>query len=346
MENKEKRYTMKEVKLFLENEINPVIKESGLDVELKLMTKAEYFNSDIYKNYCKMGFEDYANNYLSNYLAFRKDKNLVILLENNKLEVNDGEQKNVEDANNYTKEEIISLLITAFHELGHFWQNNKDNYDNYFNLFCESIEYIVMNDSKFYNSNWDKFYSESEADLYGLSMTMEILKKYPHLYEGNEEWLNDAKDIFECRINTYDFNLIFSKFNMLDKRSYSNVILSFIYKNNMQDFNSIETISCNLKKWNFIEGIVPILSSDAFLNTIDINSLNDNEISIMIDVLNEAYYDILAKIEILNDYLENYNDDKFYFKRSYFNDRLDRLDNILKKFNNIKQEKKNYTKKL
>lgn len=331
MDNK-REYSLETVKLFLDNEVRSIIKGFGVDAEVLMMTNDEYFNSDIYKFYCENGFKDYADS-LGNANGFCSGKKLIILLENHKL------------GKGYTKDEIISLLITAFHELGHYWQKNKDNYDSYFNLFCESIEYIVKNDSKFYNSNWDKFYIEAEADLYGLSMTMEILKKYPRLYDGNEDWLNEVKDKFECRINTYDFNLIFCKFDSFDKSSYSNAILRSIYKDNMHDFNSIETISCNLKKWNFIEGIVPILSSDVFLREIDFNSLNDNEVSIMIDVLNDACRDILAKIEILEDYMDSYDGDEFYFKWFCFNDRLYRLDNILQRFNDIKQTNKNYIKK-
>lgn len=332
----EKEYTLKEVKLFLENEINPVIKENDLNVDFSAMTVDEYFESDIYKNFCDKGLEDYANQ-LSKNLALCVDNKIIVFIDNQLS--NNALLEHDDKIKSYTKEDVIFLLFTVFHELGHCWQKKLDDKDKLFNFFklTEEILCRLVND-EFYNNNWHNFYKEAEADLYGITTTIEVLKKYPRLYEGNEDWVKFLNDEIKCRISTYDFNLIFSKFNTLDKSCYKNAITEAIYKDNMKDFNEIEDIVTNFQKLGGEEFTVSILSSDAFLGTLNVDSLNDKEITIMIDVLNMAYEETLTKMKLLENFMNNYQMEK-YEKWNYFNNRLHIMNKVLVRLNDLKQKR-------
>lgn len=315
------KYTAKKVKLFLKNEIDAIVKDLGLNVDFEVMTDEEFSNSDIYKEFVNSAGKDYVDNNLSQYPAFYQDNKIVLLVEN------------------VTNDEYLNDVYIAYslfwvcHELGHHLQNDASIDDKY--LFWKLIEDVIRNnDVDFYDYNWDKFYKEAEADLYGISMATEILKKYPHLYESNKEWILQLEDLIKCRISTYDYEIIFDRFDLIDKTDYDNKIIQCIYKDNLKDFNNIETIVFRLNKLGLSYIIAPILSSSAFLRTISFDSLNDVERKIMINVLENTYEDLFSKMGILDIFLESNEYNEFLEKRDRFDEKLEQLDNILNKLNN------------
>lgn len=336
MRNKEKRYSMKEVKLFLENEINPVIKEYGVDVKVRLMTKAEYFDSDIYKNYCNDGAKDYADCLYNDYCGFSLKDNIVVFIEKACEDIKDG----------YNTKQIINLLATLFHELAHVLQKEDYNYYEYYlDLIYVLMDTKVMeNSQKFYDYNWLNFFVEADADRFAYKALMEIMNKYPNLYTGNEEFLAKKNDNIAVRLNTYDFGFIFNQFDLLEKSFNSSnpiaMITGLIYKEDTNCFKSIEDIVAGLEEENFYELIYLVLGSEAFLRTVDFNSLSDKEIDIMIKAVGQNYDDYMKKNEVLKGFAKKCEATFYEEKTELFTKRMNQLNNTLSKLKKLKKDNK------
>lgn len=335
MSNKEKRYSIKAVKCFLENEINSVIKERNLVVKLRVFTKDEYFNSDIYKSYCDEGYRDYADDLYLQSNGFQLRNEIVIFLGKTSDEVEFG----------YNTREIIRLLSTSFHELAHQLQKNFDYYTNYLDLIYVLIEREVMcSNTKFYNNNWLNFFMEADADRFAFKALMDRKSKYPYLFEGNEDYLEKKRDDIVIRVETYDFGLIFNQFDLLGKNLNSSnpisMIMGIIYNSGTNKFNGIEDIADGSNELKFYELIYLVLGSESFLRTINFNDLNDNEIKIMKDVITKNYDEFCSKEEILESFSIKYKKDILIEKREMFEKRICQLENLLSRLNDLDKNKK------
>ena len=79
------------------------------------------------------------------------------------------------------RDQIVDVLFTIFHEIGHILQRNcKDSYDSDMLDIFEKEHFVLKNDRAFYNKYHDSFTIEQDANLYAFNTMIDLfLDTYP-----------------------------------------------------------------------------------------------------------------------------------------------------------------------
>lgn len=330
-----KRYSLNEVKEIVKTEADKVIKENELKVDFMLFTKEEYFASDLYTELANKYSEEYARN-LFNDGGHCYDKTIVVFINRNT------------GCDYYNDTNISLALWKSFHEIRHIMQKDIQ--------YCNSIfEYILVvvgnnirkRDLKFYKKYYHDFFHEVDANVYGLNKTMDVLEKYPDIKSNSEKLLMKYKKIWDMIYQTYDYNIIFNKFYELVANNILEYDFLFDNTSNPKKFHNPNNIYDKFKE-DELESAYKVLTSDAYLNNLDYDSLTSDKVEIMIDAIEKTSEDWINKDELLKQFLADYDDTKgpqYYFdffteKKIAIDKRFELLEEVLK----VLKEKKKFKK--
>lgn len=198
-----------------------------------------------------------------------KDKNIIIILDYYTKKTNSKKYNS-----------LIELIFTIYHEIQHLYQE-KYPQNNYIYFLMKIEKYIIINNPKYYQTYHDNFLIEIDANLYGITKTIDYLKNYPNYYLRNEEYLEKKQSEYLKNFKYYDEQIVFEEFHKIIKKDYKKIlnefkILNYFYKQN-GEFQSLSDILENTKKYNIPSKITElIISSKSYTKEIDSLS-NKNE---------------------------------------------------------------------
>ena len=212
---------------------------------------------------------------------------------------------------------FVEFLRVSFHELEHSRQRCGGSVfrpiDDSFNYSFENCamnvyeDFIIKNDYIFYLRYHDYFLTEIDANLYAAIKARRIINRNQELFDTEMEYkkalkhLNiEAKTWFDWR-DSYDFDLIFKRYNELKKENL-NLLDILIYENNTPKFKRIADIynADNFDKFDR-HLIDHIITSQTYINQFDIEKLSKDEVYILIRALSRFE-------KIYNDYKKEHRD--------------------------------------
>lgn len=184
----------------------------------------------------------------------------------------------------FSKEEII--VNSTYHEIRHVVQHsNKDMFSDY-ERFCMFYLDEIDDDKYRYDADFhDRLYRETDAISYAYKMCQEHFK----YSDERKEYYQKAEGTALLLKNIYPFDILFDEFcKNLKKHGIDNELY---YGNVLEVFwnkdGTLKELSQIMKNEQFnsnIDSLLTsmILSSDAFLETIDTNNLTKEEKEILI----------------------------------------------------------------
>ena len=222
----------------------------------------------------------------------------------------------------------IFLLVSAcYHEARHSEQQFFDKYSYARFLFDIERVYMQSDSSKDYNHNHNDYSFEIGANLYGVEMAREYLKKnYPRVYEEDKDKIDILEECFLVDYKlynpTYFIDMVIPRIRNIrpldDNKKVKDIKdKSLILSIFLNDDGSIKRPS-EVEYQELDKRIVyAVYSSLSFLNKLTcIDDLTEEEISI----INEA-------IEYTSELCEN--------QRKYFNELMTRNNNVTNKSEKI-----------
>lgn len=131
-------------------------------------------------------------------------------------------------------------------------------------------KYIIIKNQKNYQNHYNNFLIEIDANLYGITKTIEYLKKHQDYDLNNKEYLEKKQS--ECLRNFkfYDEQIIFEEFHKIMKKDFKKIlnefkILNYFYEQN-GCFKSLSDILENTEKHNIPSKITElIISSESYI---------------------------------------------------------------------------------
>ena len=111
------------------------------------------------------------------------------------------------------KDQIVDVLFTVFHEIGHILQRNcKDSYDSDMLDIFEKEHFVLKNDRAFYNKYHDSFTIEQDANLYAFNTMIDLfLDTYPEFCDYTMKRMK-SKKLIDSELFT---KLFFEKYEQL-----------------------------------------------------------------------------------------------------------------------------------
>jgi len=170
----------------------------NIDIKFSPMTIIEYYKSDIFRknlvlnsmpnhNFITIPFKHGAF-----YDAGNKEIALFV--------------KNIKKIN---KEAIFPYFASlVYHEVRHHIQNNEiaNSKGVALDTFVLNLENIVSYfEPKDYSENYDDYFSEIDADLYGINSALSYLERNGILSEDSKQYLEKIREKYEGHLKTYDF---------------------------------------------------------------------------------------------------------------------------------------------
>lgn len=111
------------------------------------------------------------------------------------------------------RDQIVDVLFTIFHEIGHILQRNcKDSYDSDMLDIFEKEHFVLKNDRDFYNKYHDSFTIEQDANLYAFNTMIDLfLDTYPEFCDYAMKRIKSIK-LIDSELFT---KLFFEKYEQL-----------------------------------------------------------------------------------------------------------------------------------
>lgn len=192
------------------------------------------------------------------------------------------------------------LIMTAYHEVRHRFQEQVMLKQNTYESFLMQIEYgiksstIISGPDGFidYRIKHDRYMIEIDANNYSINKTIEYIKKYPEVYSKFKEKLEKRQKNYKQDLELYDPYSMFEKINKLIKDNSKEVLNKIqilnIFYNEDGEFKSLTEILKEKDKVDY-RIIELVLSSNAFLKQLDLNSLSTLQQEYMLNLLNKVY---------------------------------------------------------
>lgn len=245
------------------------------------------------------------------------------------------------------KHSHIELLRACYHEARHSIQLNFDI--NSYACFLHYAEGVLINNNYTnYNKSHDNYSIEIGANLYGIFKTEDFLKnKYPDVYKLEKGYIKGLETSFKLDYMLYDAVGQMNKaLELVNKKSLKINDEIPIFNIFMGDDNSFKSINDIIKNPNFEKIdkriVYTVLSSDLFLNSIDIEKLSDIELTTLNEALQYTYTIYSNQYKFI---WEKFNNEEINFK--FFIESAKRLiknikeiDKHLLLLNNAKENKR------
>ena len=215
MENKISYQEVKDICTLI---IDEESKKHGLDLDINVVGKLEFFKTDFFKKNFKL-HKDFFNRkflvmtpFLCSGVFYPPTSQLFVFLSNNKL---------------IKAKDLTYIILVLYHEIYHAVQNsnhnkNEQSYDwsNYYNFISELEKFAhanILSESKRYNDKHDSFLFEILADMYAIIHTRDFMKK--NNYKIDEKLLedNDNNNLFhyECYISSNLIDAIIDDYELI-----------------------------------------------------------------------------------------------------------------------------------
>lgn len=254
---------------------------------------------------------------------------------------------------------LAKLIRTAYHEARHLYQDKVIMQTSTYEAFLMQLEVFFKKiGTKYiptghinYIVNHDNYMLEIDANNYSAKKTIEYFQKYPELYKMNKEYLKNIQKNYKQDLELYDAYSIFEKIDLIigympQKVLAKITVLKYFYKED-GNFKQLSDIINNQENID-IRILELILSSKAFLEQLNFNSLNEDEKKYMFNIIKRTYQKELQrqqKIQKLK--LEQKNNSKknlYCLKRMLINvvrlrNYYQMIDYHFKKIDKINQEK-------
>ena len=204
--------------------------------------------------------------YIDNQIIFGKIKKIVISI--SKMKIDAYKEKNV------VNKICCHILKTMYHEKRHKLQDSvKDNsFESIMYQIETNIRPSIFGRIKYF-SNHDKWYTEIDANNYGVNKTLEYYDNNPQDKHADLQYLLFLKKMYEYDKKMYDFDSFFNAYNIHREKIpfYNNVrnSLSDIFSNN-KDMDWHKVLYGNKKRLRNIEEIL----SDPLISKIDEKFIN------------------------------------------------------------------------
>ena len=244
---------------------------------------------------------------------------------------------------------LKNLVHTCYHEFSHIYQKLfLERYLPYQIFSLSLIEYSIREyDYEFYKKNWEKMFSELDAEYYAIKKVKTFFKKYPIIYNKIKNNINDKLKLYEFNYINYDFQYLFEKFLQIYKNNYENFNFDHIFfdvflEKNSFEFKSLKNIINDYPEYFklfYPELFFHIITSTTFLEQLNFTELDKTERDIIYNALNFSL-NLENKKQIINNQLfENEMDlDMLVSITSKIKSRQIRIDYLNKKldtfFNN------------
>lgn len=254
----------------------------------------------------------------------------------------------VDDYVDKVEEAIFDVSFECFHEIRHVIQKsfNKNSYEGFFYF----IDEVNSNNYFDYDVISHSGYSfEIGANLYGIKKTKEYMENYyPSLYDKYKEEIDLTLRMCESEYLVYNassrFNIFMSqlkrnmkanrvRWNDQEKVNNNDKIIPDIFKIFINLDGSLKSFDEIIKDENFSKMdkriVYAIISSESFLNRIDINKLSSFELSLLNNALNYT--------KQLNEKQIRWRKELFENEKHLYNYRIKNDDSILGKIILIKK---------
>lgn len=247
-------------------------------------------------------------------------------------------------------DKLIDILISTYHEIRHVIQENRLNTPE--ENFIFDIEFLAMfnneNILKSYNNNayfHKSFLFEIDADIYGITKTKEYIEKN-NITTFTKEDFEKKKNSTVHRYISYNFDYFLeSALNSVKNKNIVDVhnkdktdIVSILqlFFNDKGMFKNLDEIINDKRLLTVDVNITKLLlSSNLFLENIDIDNLSDKAKYILSGVLEEKIDEVNQKNNLNKDFYKNKKIDlKRYNKTNlYLTNKLELLNNIYNDLN-------------
>lgn len=233
---------------------------------------------------------------------------------------------------------LFNLVEICYHEARHIVQQNFNiyNYDGFFYRIDDCLQTMYYSfDYKMFHDNYSY---EIGAHLYAVSNAKKyLIEKYPEIYDEYKDEIGQLEKKYIFDYLTYDASDTFERFirrarkdpSIDDFKKYR--LLKNVLDIFMDDINHFKDINQIIHDVNFErvdpEIVFAIFSSKAFLDSVDIEKLNNEELEVLHNALqytNNVYQNQVNFIE------KSYKEDVVTLKEC-----LKKQQSLLKKLNTI-----------
>lgn len=340
----EKKLSVSEIKRIAHQIIDEEEKKWNIELDIFPFTFIEYYTSDIFKKRFKL------SNALYN-----------ITLPFTSYGINDMKGNSIIFLNQYnryikTEEKLFQLLVACYHEYRHSIQEQYDicSYEGFLYYMDEFVRSKISID---YDLDHDKYSYEIGANLYSVGRAKEyMINNYPDLYEKQKKEIEaleqqyifdymtfDPSDLIERVIKILKFNnkIQDNKFvSKINKKSG----FSFIKKIDINDVPAVLKIflddNFNFKPIKEIKRLADInslderiiyyfLSSNSFLESIDLEKLSDSELQLINQSVRYTYVSYINQKEFIEK--QRGNTIKYFTAKISITNKINKLAEIIEK---------------
>ena len=309
-------FSVDELRKIVRDIINSEVKDSDIKFDVFPVTILEYYNdylmSRSFEGVEKIGYPLVPLRFKGGFRREKQDE-IVLFLHHSKRVVK-------------PKKSFFDLVVNSYHEARHINQDFLDKYsyegalidmDNYVPSKWKILGYIVEHDS---------YFVEIDARMYSISKAIDYIKsKYPKIYDKSKEYINRLSREYNFQSLTFDIVSTVENAIQVRKKRYKSVssminnpilfemylsepvpAIFNLFLNVNGTFKSISQIIINCRKNNIDDrNIKAFLSSSYFLESVDISSLPNDDLSIVIDSLDyiSSYYQ--DQLIIIDDAIAN-----------------------------------------
>ena len=221
-----------------------------------------------------------------------------------------------------------ALTMLVFHELRHAIQDQNKN-NTFSSIICQmedttnKLTYLVTHD------NW---FSEIDADIFGIKEAIEFINSHPNLYAKKDlTFISEQLQRKRILLTNYDYDKLFSNYctYRIKHPDYkTNLKWEKLFFDENGYIKSLNTILQDERLNDIDENFIRIfVTSEVFKNSLDYKELNEESLSFLYQQYHlsrdyeKSNYESLADKEISDKYLSKYQ------KKSL--DRLDRYEDAI-----------------
>lgn len=309
-------FSIDELKKIVRDIVNSEIEGNNVKFDIFPVTILEYYNdylmSRSFEGVEKIGYPLVPLRFKGGFRRVKQDE-IVLFLHHSKRVVK-------------PKKSFFDLVVNSYHEARHINQDFLDKY-SYEGALIDMENYVSSNGKMLiYIMEHYSYFVDIDARMYSISKAIDYIKsKYPKIYEKSKEYINRLSREYNFHFLTFDIVSVVENAIQVRKKRYKSVssminnpifldmylsepvpsILN-LFLNMNGTFKSISQIISNCRKHNIDDRIIKaILSSKYFLDSVDINSLSNDELSCVMDSLEytSAYYQ--DQIMVIDDAIAN-----------------------------------------
>lgn len=279
-QDKKKQLTINDVKNIIKDIEEDEVRNSGFNGKIRNLTAVEYYKESFKnKNLTLVKKISSLTVPLTAKGIYRyKDSTVIIFMKSD---------NKILDPNT----DLFSFILTCYHEIRHNLQDSLPVYC--FDKFaCDIDGFIAQFNPVIYNKKHNSFYNEINANNYAIEKAREYLEnKFPDIYNNKEVQgkFEERKDVYFTDYVLFDIvNSIEETSYLLKKHKFSkdekddiSPILN-IFFNEDNSFRSFKEIFSN-EKFKDVDTRIScaFFSSKSFLDSIDLNNLDYNELDIL-----------------------------------------------------------------